>query len=81
MGFAVPHRVGLQTPPPEPPQPRLLALDIAHRQRRRETWTQKLNRYALPEAATVRLTIEGGRRLTRLLAPTSAGRRIFGATG
>ena len=52
--------VDLELPPPEPPRPRLLARDVADRQRRRETWTQKRQRYALPAGANVRLTVEGG---------------------
>jgi len=59
--------VDLELPPPASPHPRLVAVDLAHRQRRRETWVQKLNRYALAEAAVVRLTIEGGQRLAQLL--------------
>ena len=73
--------VDLELPPPEPPRPRLLARDVADRQRRRETWTQKRQRYALPEAANVRLTIEGGCRLKQLLALPSADQRGLGATG
>jgi len=64
--------VDLELPPPEPPRPRLLARDVADRQRRRETWTQKRQRYALPAGANVRLTVEGGHRLTQLLAAASA---------
>ncbi len=74
-------RIELELPPPEPPRPRLLARDVADRQRRRETWSQKLLRYALPPSATVRLTVDGGHRLQQLLVPPSADRPGLGAAG
>ena len=74
-------RIALKLPPPEPLQPRFIARDVADRQRRREPWTQKRQRYALPKAASIRLTIEGGCRPTQLLALASADPRGIGATG
>jgi hypothetical protein len=46
-------------PPPPPPRPRLVAADIAERQRRRKTWEENLARYALPEGALVHIEVAG----------------------
>ncbi len=59
-------RVVVQAPPPRP-RLRLVADDVADRQRRRKTWTQNLERHALPDDARVRVDISGGRSLRRLL--------------
>jgi hypothetical protein len=63
-------RVLVQCPPP-PPRLRLVADDDADRQRRRKTWAQNVARHALPDGARVRLDIEGGRGLRRLLQDRS----------
>ncbi len=52
-------RIKVKLPSPEPPRPRLIAADIADRQRRRKTWEQNLARYALPDGARVRMAVEG----------------------
>ena len=60
-------RIEVELPPPEPPQPRLVARDRADKQRRRKTWGDNLARYALPEEARVDASFEGSEALERLL--------------
>jgi len=60
-------RIVVDLPPPDRPQPRLVARDVADKQRRRKTWEQNLARYALPEKARVDVTFEGDEALQRLL--------------
>jgi hypothetical protein len=60
-------RIKVELPPPEPPRPRLVAADVADRQRRRKTWEQNLKRYALPERARVRVEVEGAPALRVML--------------
>ena len=67
-------RIDIDLPPPPSPRPRLLAVDVADRQRQRETWTDKVRRYALARGANVRLHVEGPASLRRLLN-ASSGRR------
>jgi hypothetical protein len=45
--------------PPPPPRPRLVAADIAERQRRRKTWEKNLARYALPEGVQIHIEVAG----------------------
>lgn len=52
-------RVHVVLPPPDPPRPRLVASDTGDRQRRRKTWQQNLERYALPSGAKVQLEVSG----------------------
>lgn len=59
--------------PPEQRGPRLLALDIGDRQRRRKTWEQNLARHALPAGARVSIDVAGGPALRRMLG--EPGRR------
>jgi len=72
-------RVVVQCPPPRP-RLRLVADDVADRQRRRKTWAQNLERHALPEDASVRLDIAGGRGLRHLLSDGTAARATMGTT-
>jgi len=55
------------TLPPKPQHLHLLAEDVAERQRRRKTWKQNLERYALPEGALIDLKIEADGQLARIL--------------
>jgi len=55
------------TLPPKPQRLHLLAEDVADRQRRRKTWKQNQERYALPEGALSDLKIEAGEQLAKLL--------------
>ena len=52
-------RVEVEVPPAPPPRPRLVAADVGNRQRRRKTWSQNLDRYALPDATRVRVEVAG----------------------
>jgi hypothetical protein len=59
--------VALSVPPPEPPGPRLVAPDAARRQRRRQSWAQRVARYALPAASQVQLHVAGSDALRTML--------------
>lgn len=52
-------RVEVERLPPEPMRPRLVANDDAERQRRRKTWEQNTDRYALPEETSVTVEVAG----------------------
>jgi hypothetical protein len=52
-------RIEITLPPPPPPRPRLLARDDADRQRRRLTWTQHRQRYALPDDTDIHIEVAG----------------------
>jgi len=67
-------RIEVELPPPDPPRPRLLADDVADRQRRRKTWTQNLERYALPEKARVFVTVEGSPALRQMFGDNEQSR-------
>lgn len=54
--------------------PLLMARDVARRQHRRLTWTERLARYALPAAATVHIRIAASPAAQRLLHPQVAER-------
>lgn len=64
-------RVQVKRAPPEPERPRLVASDDADRQRRRKTWDQNVDRYALPADTEVSLEVAGGDALRRLLGQPS----------
>ena len=53
--------------PPQEPRPRLLAPTHARRQRRRCTWAENVERYALPEGALVNVECIGHQGLLRWL--------------
>ena len=59
--------VEVDLPEAQPPKPRLVALDAADRQQRRKTWTQNLQRYALPEETRVRVAVAGSDALRAML--------------
>ena len=52
-------RIQVELPEPDEPRPRLVAVDVPDRQCRRKTWTQKVERYALPNGAKVRIEVAG----------------------
>ena len=60
-------RIEVELPPPEAPRPRLVAMDLSDRQRRRRTWQQNVDRYALAEGAKVRVEVAGGSTLRSML--------------
>ena len=50
-----------------PPRTHLVAVDAADRQRRRKTWKQNADRYALPDETVAHITVEGVQSLRILL--------------
>ncbi len=68
---------------PDPPSPclTLVADDEAHRQRRRKTWQQNLDRYALPEDAKVRIQVAAGPELRAMLGDLHPRRTVVGGSG
>ena len=71
-------RVHVDVPPQNRQRPRLVALDVADRQRRRKTWAQNVQRNELPRDARVKVEVAGSRSLRTMLgetAPTKAAAR------
>ena len=67
---------------PEPQKvPHLVALDVADRQRRRKTWEQNVERYALPEPAVVRVDVAGSATLRRMLGERQRAKAAVGGIG
>ena len=73
--------VSVERPPPPRPRPRLVAADEADRQRRRKTWAQNLARYALPDTATVHITVAGTPALRRMIREPEQQRSKFADSG
>ena len=71
-------RVEVDLPLPEAPRPRLVALDVAHRQRRRKTWAQTVARYALPAGARVQLHVSGSDALRTILGESRTKMAVGG---
>ena len=72
-------RVHVKMPPPDEQRPRLVAVDVADRQRRRKTWNQNVDRYRAPAGTEVRVEVAGGLTLRQMLGerrrgPSAAGR-------
>jgi len=63
-------RVEVTPGTPEPPRPRLVASDVAERQRRRKTWAQNVARYAAPTDTDVRVEVAGTAAFRRMLGET-----------
>lgn len=59
-------RIKVELPVPDPPGPRLVAVDVADRQHRRKTWEQNVDRYALPDGAKVQVDVSGSLTLRRM---------------
>lgn len=74
-------RVVVERGPDEPPRPRLVAVDVADRQRRRKTWGQNADRYALPAGSKVHVEVAGSPALRRMLGERSARRVAAGGSG
>ena len=72
-------RVEVELPEPDPPRPHLVALDVADRQRRRKTWEQNVERYALPDGARVRLDVAGSDKLRRMLGERDRSNNAAGS--
>ena len=69
----------------ELPEPKkvlhLVALDVADRQRRRKTWEQNVERYALPKEAVVRVDVAGSTTLRRMLGERERAKNAAGCIG
>ena len=73
--------VSIMHPPPLPPPPRLVAEDVADRQRRRKTWEQNLNRYALAASTEVHIEVAGTPVLKEMIGDPPQRRLPFTASG
>ncbi len=74
-------RIQVKPAPPESPRPKLVAPDVAARQRRRKTWRQNLDRYRLPEGSEVRINVAAGDTLRAMLRDIVPRKTLLGATG
>jgi hypothetical protein len=74
-------RIEVELPPPAPPQPHLVAVDVADRQRRRRTWAQNVDRYALPDGARVRVNVAGSDKLRAMLGDRTRSKVSVEGTG
>ena len=72
-------RVEVALPPPEP-RLRLVADDVGDRQRRRKTWRQNVDRYALPPGARVQVDLSGSLALRTMLGHTQAKTSVGGSS-
>ena len=73
--------IEVKLPSPEPPGPRLVAPDVAARQRRRKTWGQNLERYRLPAGSKVHINVAAGATLRAMLGDTDPRRTEVGGAG
>ena len=73
-------QVSVEMPEPEPARPRLVAADERVIQRRRKTWQQRVDDYALPDGARVCIHVQGGKGLRSFLGqkPSTARRAACG---
>jgi len=69
-------RIHAELPPAAPPQPRLVAVDMGDRQRRRKTWAQNVDRYALPPGGTIRIEVRGSPEVSKLLGDWEVFREV-----
>ena len=61
-------RLRVEEAPPRPPRPRLLAVDVADRQRRRKTWSDNVDRYALPPGTRLHVEVSGPPSFTNIFS-------------
>jgi hypothetical protein len=67
---------------PDPPSwPRLVARDKADRQRRRKTWQQNVDRYALPKGTKVFVQVAGSSGLRKMLGQSAASKQSRARAG
>jgi hypothetical protein len=59
-------RIEVEAPKPDQ-QPHLVAVDVADRQRRRKTWEQNVERYALPSEAKIWVEVAGSSMFRKIL--------------
>jgi len=67
--------------PPTPARPRLVAVDVSDRQRRRKTWTQHVDRYALPYHAKLRIRVEGAPEFRQMLGDRQPAKTTLERSG
>jgi len=60
-------RIHVERPQAAQRPPHLVAVDVAHRQRRRLTWDQNVDRYAAPAGTKVRVEVAGRTTLRKML--------------
>jgi hypothetical protein len=72
-------RVVVEHGPRAPLWPRLVARDVGDRQRRRKTWRQNVERYALPEGSKVSVEVAGSAVLRRRLGDSTPRNAAAGA--
>lgn len=65
-------RVHVDVPPQDRRRPRLLAIDVADRQRRRKTWAQNAERNELPRDARGRAEVAGSTSIRTMLGENDA---------
>ena len=73
--------IKVKLPPPKSPGPRLVASDVAARQRRRKTWGQNLDRYRLPAGSKVHINVAARAALRAMLGDTDPRRTVVGGAG
>ena len=74
-------RIEVKFPPPTLVAPALLAIDAGHRQRRRKTWEQNLERYTQVGDVTINFEIECGEALREILGRKREPKRASGGRG
>jgi len=73
--------IEVEMPPLLPDPPRLVAIDVADRQRRRKTWQDNVARYAAPEGTKVHVEVAAGTALRRMLGDPDPAIRRARASG
>ena len=68
-------RIKVKVPEPER-RPRLVAVDVADRQRRRKTWEQNVDRYALPDDTKIYAEVSGSAVLRGMLGESPRSRLV-----
>ncbi len=74
-------RLRVEEAPPPRPRPRLLAVDVADRQRRRKTWADNVDRYALPPGTRLHVEVSGPPSFTGIFAGTEQRKVSLGGSG
>jgi len=69
--------VHVELPGPEPERPRLVAIDVAARQRRRKTWADNLARYEALAGTAVRVELAGRPALRQMLGDPEQTTRVM----
>ncbi len=72
-------RVHVDLPRQDRQRTRLVAIDVADRQRRRKTWAQNVERNELPHDATIRVEVAGAAPIRRMLGERDQEKRAVRA--